>query len=1330
MLKEKDRFPRDNFPPSVREGCVSLIALILFLISGPGLLSGQTDPLDVPFREPLYVLHLSWTITAEWGKVENDDYMLHPSLPDQNGVILRGAEMGWYQSGAEYFAGPFTTPRQVCEAIKGLPIGKTMFIRNVITCPAAPPPPPPEPKPEPEPEPAARPEPAREPEPQPEEKEKSPCDLEAELTLHRQAIKDAITLETAGRSATTELAILQKQIERCRLAFPELIAALIADKEFDPFAKGLFSAAMLSGFQSTHKQLCEKQDAVVAEVVNSHRTFLGDLAEKIAGCQCPEVKQAFLELKTGLEDEWCLGEVKLYHASGQREKFKALARQLLNQNKHTYQLNILLGQDSVQNGEVGSALFAFRDAHKAFIEEMKKLPQDKIPKELTEQEANIKELVESLEIAFLRAVDSKVLGDAATIRDLVNKEIERGESWWNVVSGGVVTSLSGYDSDWLWWVPWVSAGSDPRSLPTAVIDSITWQQPDSQVEGRADSMGVILSEAAVEHLGLMTILRFREAGKTLQEIKGADNATVIRWVSEEGLKKGQNKVISPQRGINLRKWIYHGFQNPDIIRLMTDSREEFERYEGRPYYSPEEFEQTWGEWLVDFFLNPLMVASIFAPYAKVSSPEVSFLWTKVTFMTGEQVAKSSNFVQWAANALRVPQLIQQATATNTVLARQIQAVIKWNAEASLLKKIFVEGMIQTGAVELATAVGGLPGQVVAQVLVTLGVGDLDLAVGVLQNAGVSGAAAGQLARSLKNILEESTQLRTQAQIVGFREMMAKALSQLDADKPLEDLVKSELKTGAQKIDTLLSDLGGKAESDLMRMQLHQLELTASGLRALADGKVPMARYLIGVIDDADASIIRAAKQLQDGINVVDVAKPMRVHPMAEPELVPMEGDKVTSTEKACKRLSQLWKDHDATFKAADQALREGNTEAALRHYSAAMTRLSAELEQAAKQGKEGDVLEKLKELMLNIESYAVVKDISRSSRHIKKFGSIANNPIVAEILEPDATPIKKEINRIFQQIKDQVKDLPEHQKAEQAKVFLERAMPRLKTSEGALTKDSPRLVSVNGLRYVLKDYTENIQKGKGEMFATRLANKLKIDTPGCAMVTWTDAIDETRFGLIQRFVPDASDLGAVDRGAALAMKKHVAHDRVLSMLLGDHDRRSRNFLLAVTGEPYCIDRGESAIIESLARWGDEITDDTRRDIISQLERRYKTFYMSEMKTKWPIIEAIDLQITFQDLDEMIGQVERLTKEDFQECLRGLYDEGSREYEQALETLMTRQGALRNLFSGQPSGMGASAERIRGSGFLKDLKARLSASRLWDSLKPVFSRLQPAFVACP
>jgi hypothetical protein len=170
------------------------------------------------------------------------------------------------------------------------------------------------------------------------------------------------------------------------------------------------------------------------------------------------------------------------------------------------------------------------------------------------------------------------------------------------------------------------------------------------------------------------------------------------------------------------------------------------------------------------------------------------------------------------------------------------------------------------------------------------------------------------------------------------------------------------------------------------------------------------------------------------------------------------------------------------------------------------------------------------------------------------------------------------------------------------------------------------------------------------------------------------------------------------------------------------------------GDVYAIDRGESRLIENyieyqFVRNTDEITDDTRKKIVEQLERTYRA-YLTQMETKWPIIEAIDKQITFQDIDEIIGEIERLTKDDLSECLRGLYDEGSEEFNQAMETLMTRKGALRNLFSGSPSGMAASAEIIRGPGFLQGLFARLGAGRLRDSLKLILWNLQAAFVACP
>ena len=184
--------------------------------------------------------------------------------------------------------------------------------------------------------------------------------------------------------------------------------------------------------------------------------------------------------------------------------------------------------------------------------------------------------------------------------------------------------------------------------------------------------GVISMDAANQHAGLMVILRLRVRGLTLEKNKGLNNEGLIREVHDR-FKKHK---LSPKRAKRLRALIYQGFRNPDVERLMRHSREEFDLYAGRPYYSPEEFQQTWYEIGGDFVLNPLMIFAVFAPYAKLTTESGKLLWYPWP-MSAAEAASSKTFVQWGAGALRLPEIFRRATATNTMVARRIQAALRF-----------------------------------------------------------------------------------------------------------------------------------------------------------------------------------------------------------------------------------------------------------------------------------------------------------------------------------------------------------------------------------------------------------------------------------------------------------------------------------------------------------------------------------------------------------------------------------------------------------------------------------------------------------------------------
>jgi hypothetical protein len=1107
-------------------------------------------------------------------------------------------------------------------------------------------------------------------------KEKEECNLEDELRVLRDKTADAISLQLMSRTNMTEIAAKQKEVETLRGQLEELNKVPQMVSQFSGGSMrgmgymydGLRAAAR--DMRAKHAQLCREQDQIISTIENSYVAAIADLESLTGQLRCPDVKKALQSLKMGLEESRELDYLKCYFVSGQRKKFQAIAEQYLRQPKFEHQALWLLGMDYLSHGEMSSGLYALRKAREALERELAKHEKEKIPEDLSKQREIIETAIQNTEVRFLSAVDRKVLGEAAMVRKVLWSELERGEpTFWNLITGGVSTWLAGFGR------------SDYLNL------GLMKEHQESGVQARADDVGTILMNSAQQHVGLVVIMRFRQKGLTLDEIKALNNEKIIAFVrdnfkgaglSSEEEKKAQGHVLSAERAKKVRAWIYQGFQNPDVIRLARKTKEEFDLFTGRSYYNAEEFEQTWYEMAGDFLLNPLMIATIFAPYAKLTSESGKFLTVKL--MTSAEAAASKNFVQTMATIFRVPEIIQRINASNSMVAQRVQSVLKFNAEASLLKKIFAENMVQMGSVQLASMVGGLPAQVMAEILTTLGAGDLDQAASILQNSGVSRNAARQLANSLKDILEKTSQLRLQAEVVSNQNLIKNILKKLDMGEAIDATVASALEKSAKKLEDILKEIGETGGSDLMRMQIAQVDLTARGLRAVAKGDVATARHLSKVLDDADEFITRVAKKVEDGIKVADraagdagdVIRRGALREVTEEEL----GNRITTADRECAKITELWEHQDKAFK---EALQEGNYDAAIDHHKAKMISLNTKLEQAVASGNSNAVKDSLDELTLYLESYTIARDVKNAARHIKPYGNaeeIAKDAAM-KFIEPDEVgKVSKQITELFEEVR-------------MGKQQLDDILPPLKTSAGEATLEQPRKIKIGDEWYVFKE-TKN---ARDEVFASRLAKKLEINSPACAEISWIDAEGIERHGVMQRLVPDVSDLSAVDRGTILAVKRHVAEDRVFSFLVGDPDRHGRNFLITGSGKVYSIDHGQSAIVESfLVDWS-KPWPDIEQGIIADLKRRYQ-LYMSKVKNQWPIIRAVDTQITYKDMEGIIGRIERLTQDDLAQLLKlqNLFHPDSDEYKNALRMLMTRKKAIVELFKNPDRLLGLKREK--------------------------------------
>jgi hypothetical protein len=122
-----------------------------------------------------------------------------------------------------------------------------------------------------------------------------------------------------------------------------------------------------------------------------------------------------------------------------------------------------------------------------------------------------------------------------------------------------------------------------------------------------------------------------------------------------------------------------------------------------------------------------------------------------------------------------------------------------------------------------------------------------------------------------------------------------------------------------------------------------------------------------------------------------------------------------------------------------------------------------------------------------------------------------------------------------------------------------------------------------------------------------------------------------------------------------------------------------------SGRVYSIDFGESSIIEtflvSADDWKKPWSKEIEKNIQLSMEFRYRQ-YLGQMQ-KRPIIKAIDQQITYKDMEVVIERVKSLTKDDIEELLKGIYKEGSAEWNNSLNTIMTRKDALENFLQKLP-----------------------------------------------
>lgn len=110
-------------PPSIPRNVLRavLLATFVLLLGATGLAQGDDFDWDQEFPYPVYLSHITMTGTPS-GPQERDFYILYPAPPDEDGILLvSDGYGGFYINEATLVGGAFTTPRAVCDSVRGTP---------------------------------------------------------------------------------------------------------------------------------------------------------------------------------------------------------------------------------------------------------------------------------------------------------------------------------------------------------------------------------------------------------------------------------------------------------------------------------------------------------------------------------------------------------------------------------------------------------------------------------------------------------------------------------------------------------------------------------------------------------------------------------------------------------------------------------------------------------------------------------------------------------------------------------------------------------------------------------------------------------------------------------------------------------------------------------------------------------------------------------------------------------------------------------------------------------------------------------------------------------
>ena len=975
----------------------------------------------------------------------------------------------------------------------------------------------------------------------------------------------------------------------------------------------------------------KEQDKLIKKTVERFTNLADELEAKGGKSKWKDIKAEALVSSKYVAERAPLVELELLLAAGQKDDFRNAARAMIDKGKFVEQVRLM---EALHFADIKDSRATLKSTHLT----LKHNPKN--------QEAQ--KMLERLELGYLMAIDRKTMGEAAVISKRCWKRLAtHGDAgFWgyckDVFTSGVGESM-------------MALGGKHASL--------------------AKFSGTVQEEAARQHVGLTLICRLREAGLTLDQIKGLNNQQFIDVVKKSFPKfKGElpAKVVS-----RMRKAIHLAFQNTDVKRIASRSDLQLYVDTGKAYYNTDIIDLSLSERLGEMVCDGVNVKNVLimaGPSAVVQAGGKA-AGTGYWGFSGASAPKNLITAKEAFTSAIGLQGAVESLGKTKMGDRLIGQFVSYHKSTGFIGHRAVDMLVQIYATQAAGASGrgaaaffrggkktqeklGRAAELFAEVITAFGVGDYDVMAKAATQYKFNKAQADSIAGALKQALTHTKQT---AVLYGkHMKQLDKAMEELASNARLTPGTKQAVAKSMTEIEGDLATLARKLATDdaspSVLQRYNSLRVAYQGLDA-AQSQMPkrtkawqsFAREIGEEVDARYNTLINQHKSCQA------MGKSLQ-KTGASPTGTVIPGAKPGTGQKALRQID--WQPDfkkPGVVRAADDMLLQGKHKQAVRGYEDALAvydEIGLGRTTAAK-----EISAKLDYAKRSLQG---AQDIE-----FAKLGPKVNEGITDAITSKELNVVKQaalnpKSNIRFEKI---------GKGATEPYFVIEEAMENGR--------------NVSRKLYVFKPDDPRLPLGgQAEEVFPAFAKDLDIDVPAARRATVMLNGKAVR-GTFVRYAGGEELLGC-DLGTRLALKKEIAKDWTLRAFFGDYDGHASNYLLAADGQLIPIDRNLSNMKEDNIRAiYDAIGLTELSDVPEVRAGQIKEIMKHRLKMMWttkrPIYSAmvpVGNQMTYEDVADGIKKIQSWKRADIKAKIGTKFGADT---EQVLDVLEARRDVMKEAF---------------------------------------------------